>query len=342
MRAAAGFASLASLASFASLVTRVAVAALVMSACGGSPSAPVAPSPKVAGAPSAQADADEPHGTFTRGPGGVDTYVSIPWGFSTRSYVLEGPGGLVAIDTQFLPSAAEEMIQLAEAATHKKFVLAVVLHANPDKFNGTATFQRHGVKVVTSSQVKALLPAIHEKRMRSFYERYQPDYPSDVAQPDAFGDKTTELSAAGLTLKLLVMGAGCSESHVVVEHGVEHEKGLFVGDLVASQSHSWLEIGKTDEWLKRIAELEQRHPKRVYPGRGPEGDATKLLGDEKAYLNKAILLVGAEKPTMPVRPDALARVEQGMIAAYPSYEFPVFLKIGLPAEWERQALAAKK
>lgn len=318
----------------------------LLAACAGAPAPPLAAPPRTAKVtkrdaqpvPRPEPDEDEPHGTFTRGPGGVDTYVSIPWGFSTRSYVLEGPGGLVAIDTQFLPSAAEEMIQLAEAATHEKFVLAIVLHANPDKFNGTATFQKHGVRVVTSAQVKALLPAIHEKRMRAFYERYQPDYPREVAEPDVFGDKTTELSAAGLTLKLHVMGAGCSEAHVVVEN----DGGLFVGDLVASQSHSWLEIGKTDEWLKRIAELEQRHATRVYPGRGPAGDATKLLEDEKTYLKKAILLVAAEKPTMPVRPDAIARVEQGMIAAYPTHDFPVFLKIGLPAEWERQALAARK
>jgi glyoxylase-like metal-dependent hydrolase (beta-lactamase superfamily II) len=188
-----------------------------------------------------------PHGTYTRDPVArqVGTYVSIPWGFSTSSYVLEGPDGLVAIDTQFLPSAAEEMIAAAEAATRKQFVLAIVLHANPDKFNGTATFQKHGVKVVTSAQVKALLPSIHEKRLRSFHERYEPDYPNELPAPDVFGDKTTELKVAGLTLKLHVMGAGCSESHVVVEH----QGSLFAGDLVASHAHSWLEIGKTDEGL---------------------------------------------------------------------------------------------
>jgi glyoxylase-like metal-dependent hydrolase (beta-lactamase superfamily II) len=336
MRAARVLAKLASLALGASLA---------LAACGG-PTATGAPTPAkqpaappvapLGAPPVAQPEEEAAHGTFTRGPGGVDTYVSIPWGFSTSSYVLEGPDGLVAIDTQFLPSATEEMIQLAEAATKKKFVLAIVLHANPDKFNGTATFQKHGVKVVTSAQVNALLPAVHEKRMRAFYERYKPDYPSEVAKPDVFGDKTTELKAAGLTLKLLVMGAGCSEAHVVVEH----DGGLFVGDLVASGSHSWLEIGKTDEWLKRIAELKQRKVTRTYPGRGPSGDAIKLLDDEEVYLKKAIQLVAAEKPTMPVRDDALARAEQGMIAAYPTYEFPVFLKIGLPAEWERQARAA--
>jgi glyoxylase-like metal-dependent hydrolase (beta-lactamase superfamily II) len=307
-------------------------------ACGGpsatAATAPVTPSTTAPAAAAAQEG--EEHGAFTRS-GTVGTYVSIPWGFSTSSYVLEGPDGLIAIDTQFLPSATEEMIALAEAATKKKFVLAVVLHANPDKFNGTATFQKRGVKVVTSSQVKALVPSIHEKRMRSFYERYKPDYPSELPAPDSFGDKTTELRAGGLTFKVHVMGAGCSESHVVVEH----EGALFVGDLVANKAHSWLEIGKTDEWLKRVDEMKKLRPVRVYPGRGAPGGA-HLLDDEEAYLKKVIAVMAAEKPTMPVREDALGRVENTMVAAYPGYDFAVFLKIGLPAEWERQARAARK
>lgn len=324
-----------SLVAASALVALVAFVALV--ACGGAPSQPPAPPPANSPPPGWQPHPPEqpepePHGTLTR-EGLVGTYVSIPWGFSTTSYVLEGPEGLVAIDTQFLPSAAEEMIALAEAATKKKFVLAVVLHANPDKFNGTATFQKHGVKVVTSAQVKELLPSIHEMRTRSFYERYKPDYPSVLPAPDVFGDKTTELKAGGLTLKLHVMGAGCSESHVVVEH----DHGIFVGDLVANKAHSWLEIGKTDEWLKRIDEMKKLKPSRVYPGRGLPGDA-KLLDDEKSYLEKVIQLVAAAKPKMPIPKDgSLERVEQAVIAAYPSYDFPVFLKIGLPAEWERQA-----
>src|SRR5688572_3365013 len=83
----------------------------------------------------------------------VGTYVSSGWGFHTSSYWIEGPDGLIIIDTQFLPSAAEELINWAEAATGKKVKLAIALHANPDKFNGTAVMQKRGIRVVTSQQV---------------------------------------------------------------------------------------------------------------------------------------------------------------------------------------------
>src|SRR3954454_20682508 len=91
----------------------------------------------VAGCASVQVPAHAQVTLTSAGDPRVGTYVSSPWGFSTSSYWIEGPTGLVVIDTQFLPSAAEEMLAWAEQTTGKKVVLAIVLHPNPDKFNGT-------------------------------------------------------------------------------------------------------------------------------------------------------------------------------------------------------------
>lgn len=272
------------------------------------------------------------HGDEYHGDRRVGTYVSSTRGFSTSSYWIEGPDGLILIDTQFLPSAAEEFVDWAERATGKKARLAVVLHANPDKFNGTAVMKRRGIPVVTSAQVRALIPGIHEKRLRAFYGRYKPDYPREPTLPESFGDRTTELRAAGLTVKAHVLGPGCSEAHVAVEF----DGHLFVGDLVASGSHSWLEIGRTDEWLQRLDELLALEPEFVHPGRGPSGDE-RLLKMERAYLQQVIDLVAAERPRLPVDEAAIERVKERLTQIYFGYRFDVFLDIGLPAEWRRQA-----
>ena len=129
-------------------------------------------------------------------------------------------------------------------------------------------------------------------------------------------------------------GAGCSEAHVVVERPDTHD--VFVGDLVANKNHSWLEIGKTDEWLTRLDEIRKLGPKRVFPGRGQPGGAS-LLDDEGAYLKKVIAIVAAEKPSLPIDDAAFERAKKNIVDAYPSYGYPVFLEIGLPAEWKRQA-----
>lgn len=266
----------------------------------------------------------------------VGTYVSSPWSFSTSSYWIEGPTGLILIDAQFLPSAAEEFVDFAERVTGKKAELAIVLHANPDKFNGTGVFKRRGIKVVTSRQVLEHIPAIHEKRVRAFYDRYKPDYPKELVLPDSFGDATTELEAGGLKVKAHVLGAGCSEAHVVVEF----DGHLFTGDLVANGSHSWLEIGKTDEWLQRIAELQALEPRRVHPGRGPSA-GPELLEGEAHYLKTVVALVSEARPALPADKAAMAVVKEKIRAAFPGLSFPVFLEIGLPAEWARQARIAQ-
>ena len=280
------------------------------------------------------------HGDEYYGDARVGTYVSSTWGFSTSTYWIEGPTGLILIDTQFLPSAAEEAVTWAEQVTGKKVKLAIVLHPNPDKFNGTATLKKRGIKVVTSDQVRALIPGVHAIRLKSFYDRFQPDYPKDFTLPDSFGDKTTELSAGGVTVKAHVMGPGCGDAHVAVEF----EGHLFVGDLVANLAHSWLELGHTEEWLARLSELRALKPEFVHPGRGPSGDE-RLLIQEEDYLRFIMAAVAAEKPTPQGATNGsleagLARVRTKLDARYIGYRFGIFLDIGLPAEWHRQAQLA--
>jgi len=262
----------------------------------------------------------------------VGVYTSKPWGFSTHSYWIEGPEGLVVVDTQFLPSAAREVIELAEQETGKKVVLAVVLHPNPDKFNGTSVFQERGIRVVTAQQVLERIPAVFELRTRWFKDRYAPDWPEAEPQPEAFGAETTVLEAAGLKLKAHVMGPGCSDAQVVVEW----EGHLFTGDLVANGTHAWLEQGYQHEWLQRLDELTRLNPRSVHPGRGPSA-GPELLSRQRAYLEKVIELVRATEPTLPVRDEAVAEAVKRVQAAYPDLDLVVFLRVGMPEVYRREA-----
>jgi len=297
------------------------VLAWALTACGGGASVP----------------AQRPAPPQTPTPTHLGAFTSPPWTFSTSSYWIEGPTGLILIDSQFTPSEAEKFLAKAEAETHKKAVLAIILHANPDKFNGTGVFQKRGIKVVTSSQVRALIPEVFKIRTAAFGERYAPDWPTETPMPESFGSESTTLEAGGVNVRAHVMGAGCGEAHVVVEW----EKSVFVGDLVAQANHSWLEIGKTDEWLERLKEIDALKPRLVHPGRGTPG-GPELISKEMKYLNDVIRMVGEERPTMPIPAGALDRVATKIVALYPDYGFAVFLNIGLPAEWQRQAKLTRK
>jgi len=262
----------------------------------------------------------------------IGIYTSIPWGFETASYWIEGPEGLVVIDTQFMTSAAAEVIEAAESTTGKKVKLAIVLHPNPDKFNGTATFQARGIKVVTAAQVLAKIPEVFKQRTEAFYDRYKEDWPTAEPKPESFGDATTELTAGGVTVKAHVLGPGCSAAHVVVEH----EGHVFVGDLVGNGTHAWLEIGEAEAWLTRLDEIRGLKPRFIHPGRGPSG-GPELLDQQSQYLRTVLAEVAKEKPTWPAPKGAIERVHQRILQAYPKLGYEVFLELGLPAVWQKQA-----
>lgn len=267
-------------------------------------------------------------------------WVSSPWAFSTTSWAIEGDDGLVLIDTQFLPKDTTTFVDAVEAATGKKAKLAVVLHANPDKFNGTATLQARGIKVVTSSQVKALIPAVHKKRLAAFGERYAPDYPTEEAKPESFGAAPITLNEAGVKLTLTPVGKGCSDAHVIASFDDGAGRHVFAGDLLANGAHAWLEIGEPLEWLKRLDEIEAMKPAFLHPGRGLSSDS-ELIAFQRKYLGDVMLAVSTARA---LGGDDAAIVEDArrrIVESYPDLRFAVFLNIGLPAELARQQKAAR-
>jgi glyoxylase-like metal-dependent hydrolase (beta-lactamase superfamily II) len=272
--------------------------------------------------------------------GDVGVYTSSVRSYSTATYWIEGVDGVVLVDTQFLPKEGLLALQEAERATGKKVTTAVVLHPNPDKFNGTAALQARGVRVITAAQVKALIPAVHQIRLGWFFEDYKPDYPRDAAVPDVFGDRTTTLSLAGLPLTLHVLGAGASGAHVVVQLG----DAVFVGDLVNPGYHAWLELGLVGPWLQRLAEVQALKPTQVYPGRGAAGGPA-MLAEQAEYLQWVRSQVRSqgreESPRGELGFFTKLRLQSAIESRYPQRLLPIFMRDGLAALWnaERKAEA---
>lgn len=264
----------------------------------------------------------------------VGTYVSNGRGFRTSSYWIEGPTGLILIDTQFLPSAAEEFVNWAEHTTGKKAVLAVILHPNPDKFNGTAVFQKRGIRVITSQPIVDLIPSVHRLRTEWFYDTFKPDYPQATPQPESFGATSTTIDAAGLRLQLHVLGPGCSATHVVAQF----EDHVFVGDLVTQGFHSWLELGQLQPWLARLREIRALRPQIIHTGRGGSG-GPELLQHQEAYLQRVIQIVRRHhpRPGQELSEQKSQAIVGQILAAYPAYHYPRFVENGVEAVWEEQS-----
>ncbi len=259
----------------------------------------------------------------------VGVYHSSERGFKTASYWIEGPQGMVLVDTQFLISAGVEAVKSAEAATGKKVVAAIVLHPNPDKFNGATTLQKMGIKVLSSQQVIDLIPEVHRDRHYWFYERYKPDYPKLAPKLNSLGTQTTVIELAGLRIKAHIFGPAASGAHVVLEY----QGHLFVGDMIASQGHPWLELGLLEEWKGQLHRLRELKPRYIHPGRGPAG-GPELIEKQLSYLLRVEELLAevklpesASKETLEA---AFSRIKTTLVKEHPNYSNPYFIEIGLP------------
>jgi glyoxylase-like metal-dependent hydrolase (beta-lactamase superfamily II) len=274
-------------------------------------------------------------GSLEAGTPSVGTFVSSHRSFTTASYWIAAGEGLVLVDTQFLPSEAVEFVERAERQTGKKAKLAFVLHPNPDKFNGTAVLQARGIEVLTSEQVRALIPEVHALRLTWFGNEYAPEYPRAAPLPASFGSASKTFELGDVKLVAHVLGPGCSGAHVVLQSGDD----FFVGDLVNPANHAWLELGLIDDWIARLEELRAMKPKRIYPGRGPAG-AAELIDRQIEYLHFVQQTVRESEPQGELgfwRKMWLAwQVEN----RYPQLSFPGFMRDGLPKVWEAEVRRA--
>jgi glyoxylase-like metal-dependent hydrolase (beta-lactamase superfamily II) len=266
----------------------------------------------------------------------VGRYTSPARSFATHSYWLAAPQGVVLIDTQFLPKEGLLALQEAERASGQRVTHALVLHPNPDKFNGTAALQARGVQVWTSAQVASHIATVHTIRLSWFADEYKPDYPTDAAKPSVWGDSTRDVTWSGLTLTLHVLGPGCSAAHVVAQVATREGSAVFVGDLVNPDNHAWLELGRIDDWLQRLAEIQAMAPARVYPGRGQPG-GPELLVRQADYLRAVQKLVQAEQPSGELGWFTQLKLQRQIESLYPSLGYPIFMRDGLAAVWREEA-----
>jgi glyoxylase-like metal-dependent hydrolase (beta-lactamase superfamily II) len=263
----------------------------------------------------------------------VGRYVSPAKTFSTVSYWIAGQQSTVMIDTQFLPKEGLLALREAQRAGANKVSHALVLHPNPDKFNGTAALQTQGVAVYTSAQVASAIPAVHTIRLGWFADDFKPDYPQDAAKPTSFGDRTQEVDWGGVKIKLHVLGLGASAAHVVAQVG----DAVFVGDLVNIENHAWLELGTIDEWLRRLEEIKAMGAQRVFPGRGKPG-GVEMLEQQAQYLRFVQKLVQAEQPSGELGWLTKLKLQRTIELQYPNLGYALFMREGLHAVWRNEAV----
>lgn len=230
-------------------------------------------------------------------------YDSDSAGFDTRTHWLDTGAEVVVFGAQFTPALASEALAAIRSATTSPVRWVVVLHPNPDKFNGAAVFQAAGAELVASASTAAAIPGVHAYK-RLYFEEVAKLFPPGTYPAEARVDRTFEGSwelplrgDAQVVLRELAH-AGVSTTQTVAY--LPGEATLLVGDLVHHGAHAWLEGGIVDgapapdlnAWAAALDELAAFPAKTVV--RGGRGEAAPLaaaVAGQKAYLQAMGCLV---------------------------------------------------
>ena len=279
--------------------------------------------------------------------GSLGVFTSGTNGFDTHTFYYDDGEEVTLIDTQFLPSLTEAMVDEVKSKTSSPITRVVVTHANPDKFNGLPYLHALGVESVTSAAVAADMPLVHAYKERFWIDEaraFEPGtYPAFENAKTVFSKSATIALKSGETLSLFELdNPGVANHQVVVR--IDETGDLIVGDLVHTNAHLWLEGGlrqgkphaDLQRWSRAVGELHDlsagKPGAKVYGGRGDFIAVDAAIKEQQRYLTKAQALVtgyitelGARKGELHDGQKKAAHfqeLEKRFAAAFPDYKLP--------------------
>ena len=276
----------------------------------------------------------------------VRVFTSDDSGFHTNSAWIDTGHEVVVFDTQFTPALAQSLLDTIQAATDSPVRWAVITHPNPDKFNGASVFAEAGATIVASEATAAAMPGVHDYKKAYFVGAgmFTEDTYPPLPTVDLVFEQTLDLPVDGAAVQLVELAnPGVTTNQTVARVG----DSVVVGDLVAAETHAWLEGGivegaavpDVDGWRAALDELLTLvgPETTVVPGRGPTLPAGEVLPAASAYLARAqgvttSYIDGLVDPAAALSEDGnthYAALAELLAAEYPSYAHSYLVQYGI-------------
>lgn len=262
-------------------------------------------------------------------------------GLGVNAYLVEGPRGVVAIDSALTVSDGKALRKRADELG-KPLLAILITHGHPDHYNGAAALvEGRTVPIYATAAVTKVIKDGDVKKEAQWKPVFKDEWPTKRVLPDRVAKDGEKLVFDGMTF--IVHDVGPAESHADSYWELAGpERVAFVGDQVLAGSHAYTSDGHTAEWIAALDRLARdlKTAKRIYPGHGEPG-GLELFSWQKAYLVKyraevnklragGTSLTDAKKKTLVAR----------MKAAYPKAKLEFLIVLG--ADSTAAELAATK
>jgi glyoxylase-like metal-dependent hydrolase (beta-lactamase superfamily II) len=255
-----------------------------------------------------------------------------------NAYLVETPGGVVAVDTTLTVSDGRAMRQRA-VDLGKPLQAVLITHAHPDHYGGgVELLGSDEIPIVAAAGVDAVIRRDDETKEGVIRPMFGDEWPRQRRFPNRTLADGESISFDGVSFTLMDLGPGESPHDSVWLVGDERLVA-FAGDTAYQHMHCFLADGFWEEWLTNIKRLRARlaPDAQVHFGHGDPA-ATPPFEWQEGYINT---FVEATRDADWSDPDtAKAQVVERMTDYLPTGELqflmelsiePVATKLGLIA-----------
>lgn len=215
----------------------------------------------------------------------IHTYTSGEQGLFVNAYLLETPGGVVAVDGTLTRSESRAFRACLESLG--KPLLAVLLtHAHPDHVAGvTELVGGKDIPIVALASIKHLMERTEQIKQAQWGPIYQDEWIDHWTYPNRLVTDREMITLDGVTYRVYDLGPGgdCDANAIWVAE--TESKVAFVGDLIFNEMHSYVADAHLLEWLANLerARIWLQDVETIYLGHGKPGSLA-LFDAQRDYL----------------------------------------------------------
>src|SRR3984893_889546 len=198
-----------------------------------------------------------------------------PGAGSVNSYWLTSADGIVLIDAQRAPSAAERLVQQIKA-TGKPVLGIIISHPHPDHVRGLVVLAKAFPNAPIYSS-KATMASVKTDKLHYF--------PDHLPLPDKIITPRQEFVIGGIRFQSDETGPG--EAKAMTMFYLPTENIAFSSDVISGPRMTpFLVEGRSGAWLKQLEAVSSKYgkAKTIYPGHGASGTPQDLISAQKEYL----------------------------------------------------------
>jgi glyoxylase-like metal-dependent hydrolase (beta-lactamase superfamily II) len=171
-----------------------------------------------------------------------------------NAYLVETPGGIVAVDSTLTVSDARAMRQRADDLG-KPLRAVLITHAHPDHYGGAVELVgSDAIPVIAAKGVDAVIRRDDEIKEGIIRPMFGDEWPRERRFPDQTVSDGESISFDSVPFTLMDLGPGESPHDSVWLVGDERQVA-FAGDTAYQQMHCFLADGYWEPWLANIKRL---------------------------------------------------------------------------------------